>query len=89
MVTDDGTGRGEQWRPLKTLRLFILLLWIYDVLYVQEFPLDNGKNMRETAQKLYARLQETERRHQADRKMYEVRSPVSSAPLFYCQEEAL
>ncbi|KAM3917918.1 tuftelin isoform 2-T2 [Leptodactylus fuscus] len=37
----------------------------------EEFPLDNGKNMRETAQKLYARLQETERRHQADRKLYE------------------
>ncbi|KAG8543360.1 hypothetical protein GDO81_024848 [Engystomops pustulosus] len=41
------------------------------LLYLQEFPLDNGKNMRETAHKLYARLQETERRHQADRKMYE------------------
>ncbi|XP_018424848.1 PREDICTED: tuftelin [Nanorana parkeri] len=39
----------------------------------EEFPLDNGKNLRETAQKLYAKLQETEKRHQADRKLYEER----------------
>ncbi|XP_073493449.1 tuftelin [Phyllobates terribilis] len=46
-------------------------LWSHTAAHEEEFPLDNGKNMRETAQKLYARLQETERRHQADRKMYE------------------
>ncbi|XP_075050119.1 tuftelin [Mixophyes fleayi] len=47
----------------------------------EEFPLDNGKNLRETAQKLYAKLQETEKRHQSDRKMYEER-------LSRCQQEA-
>ncbi|KAG8543359.1 hypothetical protein GDO81_024848 [Engystomops pustulosus] len=46
-------------------------LWSRTTAHEEEFPLDNGKNMRETAHKLYARLQETERRHQADRKMYE------------------
>ncbi|XP_040267687.1 tuftelin isoform X2 [Bufo bufo] len=46
-------------------------LWSQTMAHEEEFPLDNGKNMRETAQKLYARLQESERRHQADRKMYE------------------
>ncbi|XP_044129000.1 tuftelin isoform X1 [Bufo gargarizans] len=46
-------------------------LWSQTIAHEEEFPLDNGKNMRETAQKLYARLQESERRHQADRKMYE------------------
>ncbi|XP_077111457.1 tuftelin [Ranitomeya variabilis] len=46
-------------------------LWSHTAAHEEEFPLDNGKNMRETAQRLYARLQETERRHQADRKMYE------------------
>lgn len=46
-------------------------LWSQTTAHEEEFPLDNGKKMRETAQKLYARLQETERRHQADRKMYE------------------
>ncbi|XP_063802759.1 tuftelin [Pseudophryne corroboree] len=39
----------------------------------EEFPLDNGQNLRETAQRLYAKLQETEKRHQSDRKMYEER----------------
>ncbi|KAM5129764.1 tuftelin isoform 1-T1 [Mantella aurantiaca] len=46
----------------------------------EEFPLDNGKNLRETAQKLYAKLQETEKRHQADRKLFEER-------LNQCQQE--
>ncbi|KAM4690601.1 tuftelin [Rhinophrynus dorsalis] len=36
-----------------------------------EFPLDNGKDMRETAQRLYAKLQESEKRQQAERRMYE------------------
>lgn len=56
-------------------------LWSQTMAQEEEFPLDNGKNMRETAQKLYARLQETERRHQADRKMYEDK-------LTHWQEEA-
>ncbi|XP_040188403.1 tuftelin isoform X1 [Rana temporaria] len=46
----------------------------------EEFPMDNGKNLRETAQKLYAKLQETEKRHQADRRLYEER-------LNHCQQE--
>ncbi|XP_072283890.1 tuftelin [Pyxicephalus adspersus] len=47
----------------------------------EQFPLDNGRNLRETAHKLYAKLQETEKRHQADRKLYEER-------LSRCQQEA-
>ncbi|CAI9565080.1 unnamed protein product, partial [Staurois parvus] len=47
----------------------------------EEFPVDNGKNLRETAQKLYARLQETEKRHQADRRLFEER-------INQCQQEA-
>nr|DBA13849.1 TPA: hypothetical protein GDO54_004883 [Pyxicephalus adspersus] len=47
----------------------------------KQFPLDNGRNLRETAHKLYAKLQETEKRHQADRKLYEER-------LSRCQQEA-
>ncbi|XP_068108557.1 tuftelin isoform X1 [Hyperolius riggenbachi] len=39
----------------------------------EEFPTDNGKNLRETAQKMYAKLQETEKRYQADRRTYEER----------------
>ncbi|KAG9469034.1 hypothetical protein GDO78_021335 [Eleutherodactylus coqui] len=46
-------------------------LWSRTTADEEEFPLDNGKSMRETTQKLYARLNETERRHQADCKMYE------------------
>ncbi|XP_056401946.1 tuftelin [Hyla sarda] len=46
-------------------------MWSQTAANEEELPLDNGKNMREMAQKLYARLQETERRHSADRKNYE------------------
>ncbi|OCT66725.1 tuftelin [Xenopus laevis] len=37
----------------------------------EEFPLDNGKDMRQTAQRLFAKLQEAEKRQQADRRMFE------------------
>ncbi|KAM9294586.1 tuftelin [Gastrophryne carolinensis] len=47
----------------------------------EDLPLDNGKDLRETAQKLYTRLQEAEKLHQADRKIYEDR-------LSQCQKEA-
>ncbi|KAM4662207.1 tuftelin [Discoglossus pictus] len=48
---------------------------------VEEFPMDNGKDLRQTAQRLYAKLQETERRQQDERRMYEDK-------LKRCQQEA-
>ncbi|KAE8589022.1 hypothetical protein XENTR_v10022859 [Xenopus tropicalis] len=47
----------------------------------EEFPLDNGKDMRQTAQRLFAKLQEAEKRQHADRKMFEEK-------LSQCQAEA-
>ncbi|XP_053560026.1 tuftelin isoform X2 [Bombina bombina] len=48
---------------------------------IEDFPLDNGKNLRETAQKLFYKLQEAERRQQDERRLYEDK-------LSRCQQEA-
>ncbi|XP_053330908.1 tuftelin isoform X2 [Spea bombifrons] len=37
----------------------------------EEFTLDNGKDLRETAQRLYAKLQEVEKKQQNERMLYE------------------
>ncbi|KAG8431347.1 hypothetical protein GDO86_019012, partial [Hymenochirus boettgeri] len=37
----------------------------------EEFPMDNGKDIRETAQRLYAKLKAAEKKQQEDRRMYE------------------
>ncbi|XP_075464186.1 tuftelin isoform X1 [Ascaphus truei] len=46
----------------------------------EQFPMDNGESMREKTQRLFARLQEAERKHQAERCTYEDK-------LRQCQQE--
>ncbi|CAH2327456.1 Hypothetical predicted protein [Pelobates cultripes] len=47
----------------------------------EELEIDNGKSLRETAQRLYTKLQEAEKKQQAERRMYEDK-------LSKCQQEA-